>query len=126
MGWKRFSLVSGKLYVRHLRYAFALALALSLGDLRLLRCSAIKSLLLYHLLYQQLGNYRNQDAAVTAGILLLLCGILFAFIHIGMPMIYLNNVILNDKTLPMCFNLSVNSGERVANYWRKWGGKVRC
>ena len=38
-------------------------------------------------------------------------------------MIYLNNVILNDKTLPMCFNLSVNSGERVAIIGESGAGK---
>ena len=33
------------------------------------------------LLYQQLGSYRNAEAAVTAGILLLLCGIIFALLE---------------------------------------------
>ena len=38
-------------------------------------------------------------------------------------MIYLNNAILNDKTLPMCFNLSVNAGERVAIIGESGAGK---
>ena len=38
-------------------------------------------------------------------------------------MIYLNNVILNDKTLPMCFNLSVNAGERVSIIGESGAGK---
>lgn len=38
-------------------------------------------------------------------------------------MIYLNNVILNDKTLPMCFNLSVNAGERVTVIGESGAGK---
>ena len=38
-------------------------------------------------------------------------------------MIYLHNVILNDKTLPMCFNLSVNAGERVAIIGESGAGK---
>lgn len=38
-------------------------------------------------------------------------------------MIYLNNVILNDKTLPMCFNVSVNAGERVAIIGESGAGK---
>ena len=38
-------------------------------------------------------------------------------------MIYLNNVILNDKTLPMCFNLNVNGGERVAIIGESGAGK---
>ena len=38
-------------------------------------------------------------------------------------MIYLHNVILNDKTLPMCFNLSINAGERVAIIGESGAGK---
>ncbi|PRK73711.1 Thiamine import ATP-binding protein ThiQ [Haemophilus influenzae] len=38
-------------------------------------------------------------------------------------MIYLNNVILNDKTLPMCFNLNVKAGERVAIIGESGAGK---
>ncbi len=39
-------------------------------------------------------------------------------------MIYLNNVILNDKTLLMCFNLNVNAEERVAIIGESKQGKV--
>ncbi|HHE8876386.1 TPA: thiamine ABC transporter ATP-binding protein [Haemophilus influenzae] len=38
-------------------------------------------------------------------------------------MIYLNNVILNDKTLPMCFNLNVKAGERFAIIGESGAGK---
>ncbi|HHF5768410.1 TPA: thiamine ABC transporter ATP-binding protein [Haemophilus influenzae] len=38
-------------------------------------------------------------------------------------MIYLNNVILNDKTLPMCFNLNVKAGECVAIIGESGAGK---
>lgn len=38
-------------------------------------------------------------------------------------MIYLNNVVLNDKTLPMCFNLNVKAGERVAIIGESGAGK---
>jgi len=82
VGWQRFYLIEWQALRTPLRYAFALALALSLGDFTAIALFGNQEFTsLPHLLYQQLGNYRNQDAAVTAGILLLLCGILFAFIH---------------------------------------------
>ncbi|GAA7509924.1 thiamine/thiamine pyrophosphate ABC transporter permease [Helicobacter pylori] len=82
VGWQRFYLIEWQTLRAPLRYAFALALALSLGDFTAIALFGNQEFTsLPHLLYQQLGNYRNQDAAVTAGILLLLCGILFAFIH---------------------------------------------
>lgn len=82
VGWQRFYLIEWKTLRAPLRYAFALGLALSLGDFTAIALFGNQEFTsLPHLLYQQLGNYRNQDAAVTAGILLLLCGILFAFIH---------------------------------------------
>ena len=82
VGWQRFYLIEWQTLRTPLRYAFALALALSLGDFTAIALFGNQEFTsLPHLLYQQLGNYRNQDAAVTAGILLLLCGVLFAFIH---------------------------------------------
>lgn len=82
VGWQRFYLIEWQTLRAPLRYAFALGLALSLGDFTAIALFGNQEFTsLPHLLYQQLGNYRNQDAAVTAGILLLLCGILFAFIH---------------------------------------------
>ena len=82
VGWQRFYLIEWQTLRAPLRYAFALALALSLGDFTAIALFGNQEFTsLPHLLYQQLGNYRNQDADVTAGILLLLCGILFAFIH---------------------------------------------
>ena len=82
VGWQRFYLIEWQTLRAPLRYAFALALALSLGDFTAIALFGNQEFTsLPHLLYQQLGNYRNQDAAVTAGILLLLCGVLFAFIH---------------------------------------------
>ena len=82
VGWQRFYLIEWQTLHAPLHYAFALALALSLGDFTAIALFGNQEFTsLPHLLYQQLGNYRNQDAAVTAGILLLLCGILFAFIH---------------------------------------------
>ena len=82
VGWQRFYLIEWQTLHAPLHYAFALALALSLGDFTAIALFGNQEFTsLPHLLYQQLGNYRNQDAAVTAGILLLLCGVLFAFIH---------------------------------------------
>lgn len=81
-GWARFRLIEWQTLRAPLQYAFALAFALSLGDFTAIALFGNQEFTsLPHLLYQQLGSYRTQDAAVTAGILLLLCGALFAFIH---------------------------------------------
>lgn len=82
VGWARFRLIEWQTLRAPLQYAFALAFALSLGDFTAIALFGNQEFTsLPHLLYQQLGSYRSQDAAVTAGILLLLCGGLFAFIH---------------------------------------------
>ena len=65
-----------------IKYALALAFALSLGDFTAIALFGNQDFTsLPHLLYQQLGSYRNAEAAVTAGILLLLCGIIFALLE---------------------------------------------
>ncbi len=82
VGCARFRLIEWQALRQPLQYAFALAFALSLGDFTAIALFGNQEFTsLPHLLYQQLGSYRDQDAAVTAGILLLLCGVLFAFIH---------------------------------------------
>ncbi|WP_109077096.1 thiamine/thiamine pyrophosphate ABC transporter permease ThiP [Aggregatibacter kilianii] len=82
IGWQRFRLIEWHELRAPIKYAFALAFALSLGDFTAIALFGNQDFIsLPHLLYQQLGSYRHQEAAVTAGILLLLCGSIFALIE---------------------------------------------
>ena len=82
VGWQRFHLIEWHALRAPINYAFALAFALSLGDFTAIALFGNQEFTsLPHLLYQQLGSYRHQEAAVTAGILLLLCGAIFALIE---------------------------------------------
>ena len=81
-GWQRFRLIEWYALRTPINYALALAFALSLGDFTAIALFGNQEFTsLPHLLYQQLGSYRHQEAAVTAGILLLLCGAIFALIE---------------------------------------------
>lgn len=72
-GWRRFRLIEWHNLARPVKYAFALACALSLGDFTAIALFGNQDFTsLPRLLYQQLGQYRSQDAAVTAFILLTL------------------------------------------------------
>ncbi len=65
-----------------LKSAFALTTALSLGDFTVIALFGNQSFTsLPRLLYQQLGNYHSQEAAVTALILLVFCGVIFYLIE---------------------------------------------
>ncbi|WP_390882811.1 thiamine/thiamine pyrophosphate ABC transporter permease ThiP [Aggregatibacter segnis] len=82
VGWQRFCLIEWHSLRTPINYALALAFALSLGDFTAIALFGNQEFTsLPHLLYQQLGSYRHQEAAVTAGILLLLCGAIFALIE---------------------------------------------
>ena len=82
VGWQRFHLIEWHALRAPINYAFALAFALSLGDFTAIALFGNQEFTsLPHLLYQQLGSYRHQEAAVTASILLLLCGAIFALIE---------------------------------------------
>ena len=82
VGWQRFCLIEWHALRTPINYALALAFALSLGDFTAIALFGNQEFTsLPHLLYQQLGSYRHQEAAVTAGILLLLCGAIFALIE---------------------------------------------
>ena len=82
VGWQRFRLIEWHALRTPINYALALAFALSLGDFTAIALFGNQEFTsLPHLLYQQLGSYRHQEAAVTAGILLLLCGAIFALIE---------------------------------------------
>ncbi|WP_077427297.1 thiamine/thiamine pyrophosphate ABC transporter permease ThiP [Rodentibacter heidelbergensis] len=81
-GWQRFKLIEYPLLKAPLKYAFALATTLSLGDFTAIALFGRPDFTsLPHLLYQQIGQYRSQEAAVTALILLSLCIGLFLLIE---------------------------------------------
>ena len=81
-GWQRFRLIEYPILKAPLKYALALATTLSLGDFTAIALFGSPDFTsLPHLLYQQIGQYRSQEAAVTALILLGLCLGLFMFIE---------------------------------------------
>ncbi|AWX13322.1 thiamine/thiamine pyrophosphate ABC transporter permease ThiP [Mergibacter septicus] len=81
-GWKRWLLVEKATLLAPLKSAFAFATALSLGDFTIIALLGSQDFTsLPRLLYQQLGHYKTQDAAVTALILLLMCCFIFLFIE---------------------------------------------
>lgn len=81
-GWKRWYTVEWPLLSSPIRYAFALACALSLGDFTAIALFGNQEFTsLPYLLYQQLGSYQINEASVTALILLLLCALLFLVIE---------------------------------------------
>lgn len=81
-GWQRFKLIEYPLLKAPLKYSFALATTLSLGDFTAIALFGSPDFTsLPHLLYQQIGQYRSQEAAITALILLGLCMGLFMLIE---------------------------------------------
>ncbi|PJG85845.1 thiamine/thiamine pyrophosphate ABC transporter permease ThiP [Conservatibacter flavescens] len=73
-GWARLRWVEWAQLAQPMKYAFALACALSLGDFTAIAMFGNHQFTsLPHLLYQQLGSYRGDEAAVTALILLVIC-----------------------------------------------------
>ena len=81
-GWNRWRLVDWPLLRRPVGLALALAATLSAGDLSaiaLFGSERVRTLPL--LLYQRMSSYRLEEAAVTAGLLLLMCLTLFALLQ---------------------------------------------
>ncbi len=77
-GLTRLRLIEWQSLKQPIRRTFALATALSLGDFTVIALFGNENFTsLPRLLYQQLGNYRSQEAAVSAFILLLLCALIF-------------------------------------------------
>ncbi len=73
-GWARLRLIEWQGIRQPIFTALALAIALSLGDFTAIALFGNAEFTsLPHLLYQQLGNYRSDEASVTAFILLALC-----------------------------------------------------
>lgn len=85
-GWQRWKIVERSTLIRPLRSAFALAMAISLGDftaIALFGNNGFTSLPL--LLYRQLGHYQSDAAAVTAMVLLLFYFFIFLFTEQNRP-----------------------------------------
>jgi len=81
-GWNRWRLIDWPQLKRPLGFCLAVAATLAAGDLSaiaLFGSDRVTTLPL--LLYQRMGSYRLDEAAVTAGLLLILCLILFATIQ---------------------------------------------
>lgn len=74
IGWARFKAIEGRALQRPLWGAFALAMALSIGDFGVVALFGSENLqTLPSLLFASLGSYRTQDAAGLALILMLFC-----------------------------------------------------
>ncbi|MGQ0287210.1 thiamine/thiamine pyrophosphate ABC transporter permease ThiP [Pasteurellaceae bacterium 22721_9_1] len=81
-GWQRFKLIEWHSLSAPMKYAFALACCLSLGDFTAIALFGNQDFSsLPYLLYQQLGSYRGDESAVTALILLLSCLGLFYWLE---------------------------------------------
>lgn len=81
-GWNRWRYIDWPQLRRPLALALALSTTLAAGDLSaiaLFGSERVRTLPL--LLYQRMGSYRLEEAAVTAGILLLVCLLLFTIIQ---------------------------------------------
>ena len=77
-GFARWRLIDWPLLRRPLALAMALAATLSAGDLSAIALfGSERAVTLPLLLYQRMGSYRLEEAAVTAGLLLLTCLVLF-------------------------------------------------
>lgn len=80
--WQRWRIIEWALLKKPLKKLFVLASVLSLGNFTVIAFfGSAEFSTLPHLLYQQIGSYRTQDAAVTAFILLFFTFILFYFIE---------------------------------------------
>lgn len=81
-GLRRWWIVEWVYLKRPLRNAFALAMAASLGNFSVIAFFGSPDFLtLPYLLYQQLGSYRTEEAAVTAFVLMLFALLPFLFIE---------------------------------------------
>lgn len=81
-GWNRFRMIELSMLKRPLTQALAFACVLSLGDFGVVALFGNEQFrTLPFWLYQQMGTYRNEDGAVTALFLLLLCFLLFTLIE---------------------------------------------
>ncbi|MBX2885996.1 MAG: thiamine/thiamine pyrophosphate ABC transporter permease [Granulosicoccus sp.] len=78
LSWRRLTLIEWPLLRRPLGLSMALATTFSAGDLTVIALFGSERVMtLPLLLYQRMGSYRMQEAAVTALLLLLTCLVLF-------------------------------------------------
>lgn len=81
-GWNHLRWIELKALKRPLAQALAFASVLSIGDFGVIALFGNEHFrTLPYYLYQQLGNYRSESAAVTSLLLLLLCFLLFTLIE---------------------------------------------
>lgn len=81
-GINRLTLIELKALKRTIGQAFAFACILSIGDFGIIALFGNENFrTLPYYLYQQLGSYRNNDAAITALLMLLLCFSLFSLLE---------------------------------------------
>ncbi|WP_439258348.1 thiamine/thiamine pyrophosphate ABC transporter permease ThiP [Lonepinella sp. BR2271] len=81
-GWQRFKWIEWQALRQPVKYAFALASCLSLGDFTAIALFGNQDFSsLPYLLYQQLGSYRGEEGAVTALVLLVSCFVVFSWVE---------------------------------------------
>ncbi|WP_439234702.1 thiamine/thiamine pyrophosphate ABC transporter permease ThiP [Lonepinella koalarum] len=81
-GWQRFKRIEWQALRQPVKYAFALASCLSLGDFTAIALFGNQDFSsLPYLLYQQLGSYRGEEGAVTALVLLVSCFGVFSVVE---------------------------------------------
>lgn len=81
-GWNRWRWIDWPLLRKPIAFSLALSATLSAGDLSaiaLFGSERVRTLPL--LLYQRMGSYRLEEAAATAGILMLLCLLIFSTVQ---------------------------------------------
>lgn len=81
-GWSRWQLLDWPLIKKPFAFAFAVSATLAAGDFSAIALfGSERALTLPLLLFQRMGSYRLQEAAVTAGLLLTVCFLLFVCIQ---------------------------------------------
>ena len=77
-GWARWRLLDWPLIRRPVGFAMGISAALAAGDLSAIALfGSERALTLPLLLFQRIGGYRLYEAATTAGLLLIVCFVLF-------------------------------------------------
>ena len=128
-GFNRLKLIELKALRNPLAQAVAFASVLSVGDfgvIALFGNEDFRTLPFY--LYQQIGAYRNADAAVTALILFYSVSGCLPFWNVccETPMIYFDHILYRYQQQTMNFHFSVAAGEKLPFSARAARVKVPC